>query len=84
MLTAGQGFGGPAAVDSGASVAPRLIHPAARPVLFTVAVFYIFDSVLSLFLAVPLVDRLAFLVLDIVASSFDLAVEARSGETVIH
>ena len=46
---------------------PRLIHPAARPVLFTVAVFYIFDSVLSLFLAVPLVDRLAFLVLDIVA-----------------
>ena len=40
----------------------RLIHPAARPVLFTVAVFYIFDSVLSLFLAVPLVDRLAFLV----------------------
>ena len=46
---------------------PRLIHPAARPVLFTVSVFYIFDSVLSLFLAVPLVDRLAFLVLDIVA-----------------
>ena len=46
---------------------PRLIHPAARPVLFAVAVFYIFDSVLNLFLAVPLVDRLAFFVLDIVA-----------------
>jgi potassium-dependent mechanosensitive channel len=46
---------------------PRLIHPAARPVLVSVAVFYIFDSVRNLFLAVPLVDRLAFLVLDIVA-----------------
>ena len=46
---------------------PRLIHPAARLVLFAVAVFYIFDSVLNLFLAVPLVDRLAFFVLDIVA-----------------
>ena len=46
---------------------PRLIHPAARPVLLTVAVFYVFDSVLNLFLAVPLVDRLAFLFLDSVA-----------------
>jgi small-conductance mechanosensitive channel len=46
---------------------PRLIHPAARPVLFTVAVLYIFDSVRNLFLEVPFVDRLFFLFLDIVA-----------------
>jgi len=46
---------------------PRLIHPAARPVLFTVAVFYIFDSARDLLLAVPLVDRLAFLLTNIIA-----------------
>jgi small-conductance mechanosensitive channel len=46
---------------------PPLIHPAARPVLYTVVVFYILDSVRDLFLAIPLVDRLTFLVLDIVA-----------------
>src|SRR5262245_27384583 len=46
---------------------PRLIHPAARPVLISVAVFYIFDSVVNLFLSLPLVDRLFFLFLDIVA-----------------
>jgi small-conductance mechanosensitive channel len=46
---------------------PRLIHPAARPVLFTVAAFYIFDSARDLLLAVPIVDRLAFLVLGIIA-----------------
>ena len=46
---------------------PRLIHPAARPVLFTVAVFYIFDSARDLLLAVPLVDRLAFLLFNIIA-----------------
>ena len=46
---------------------PRLIHPAARPVLITVAVFFIFDSVRNLVLALPLLDRLSFLFLDIVA-----------------
>jgi small-conductance mechanosensitive channel len=46
---------------------PRLIHPTARPVLFTVAAFYIFDSARNFFLALPVLDRLAFLVLDIVA-----------------
>ena len=46
---------------------PRLIQPAARPVLFTVAAFYIFDSALDLLLTVPIVDRLAFLVLGIIA-----------------
>jgi len=46
---------------------PRLIHPAARPVLVSVAVFYIFDSARNLVVAVPLVDRLSFLTLDIVA-----------------
>jgi len=46
---------------------PRLIHPAARPVLFTVAVFYVFDSLRNLLLVVPLVDRLAFLLLSIIA-----------------
>src|SRR5262249_33189750 len=46
---------------------PRLIHPAARPVLISVAVFYIFDAVANLFLSLPLLDRLVFLSLDIVA-----------------
>jgi potassium efflux system protein len=46
---------------------PRLIHPAARPVLISVAVFFIFDSVRNLVLALPLLDRLSFLFLDIVA-----------------
>ena len=46
---------------------PPLIHPAARPVLISVAVFYIFDTVRNLFLTVPLVDRLSFLFLDLVA-----------------
>ena len=46
---------------------PRLLHPAARPVLISVAVFYIFDAVANLFLSLPLLDRLFFLFLDIVA-----------------
>ncbi len=46
---------------------PRLIHPAARPVLFTVAVFYVFDSLRNLLLAIPLLDRFSFLASDIVA-----------------
>ena len=46
---------------------PRLLHPAARPVLVSVAVFYTFDSVRNLFLALPLLDRLSFLFLDIIA-----------------
>src|SRR5262245_383743 len=46
---------------------PRLIHPAARPVLISVAVFFIFDSVRNLVLALPLLDRLSFLFLDIIA-----------------
>ena len=48
---------------------PRLVHPAARPVLFVVAVFYIFDSVRNVLLTIPLVvvDRLVFFAMDIVA-----------------
>jgi potassium efflux system protein len=46
---------------------PRLIHPAARPVLFTVAVFYVLDSLRNLLLAIPLLDRLSFLASNIVA-----------------
>jgi small-conductance mechanosensitive channel len=46
---------------------PRLIHPAARSILFTVAVLYVFDSLRNLFVAIPLLDRLSFLALDIVA-----------------
>jgi potassium-dependent mechanosensitive channel len=46
---------------------PRLLHPAARPVLVSVAVFYIFDSVGNLFLSLPLLDRLFVLFLDITA-----------------
>src|SRR5262245_56394532 len=46
---------------------PRLLHPAAQPVLISVAVFYIFDAVANLFLSLPLLDRLFFLFLDIVA-----------------
>ena len=63
---------------------PRLIHPAARPVLFTVAVFYIFDSARDLLLAVPLVDRLAFLLTNIIAIIVLIwLLTLRSGQTVI-
>jgi potassium efflux system protein len=46
---------------------PRLVHPAARPMLFAVAFFYIFDTLRHVFLEIPLVDRLAFFALDSVA-----------------
>jgi hypothetical protein len=46
---------------------PPFVHPAARPVLYLCAGFHILDSLRNLFLTIPLLDRLSFVVLDSVA-----------------
>jgi small-conductance mechanosensitive channel len=46
---------------------PPLIPPAARPVLYVVAGFYLFDSVRTLLLPVLVLDRIAFFVADLAA-----------------
>jgi len=46
---------------------PPYVHPAARPVLYLLAGFHILDSLRNLFLTIPLLDRLSFVVLDSVA-----------------
>jgi potassium efflux system protein len=51
---------------------PPLIHRAARPPLFALAALYVFDSLRSLFLVVPILDRLSFLFADLVAIAIAL------------
>ena len=51
---------------------PPLIHPAARPPLFALAGFYVFDSLRNLFLVIPVLDRLSFLFADLVAIAIAL------------
>ncbi|HUK42092.1 MAG TPA: mechanosensitive ion channel domain-containing protein, partial [Candidatus Acidoferrales bacterium] len=46
---------------------PPLIHPASRPVLYLLAGFHVLDSLRNLFLTIPLLDRLSFVVLDAIA-----------------
>jgi small-conductance mechanosensitive channel len=46
---------------------PPLVHPAARPLLVVLAGFYILDSFRAVLLPIPLLDRLSFVVTDLVA-----------------
>ena len=46
---------------------PSLVHPAARPLLFVLAGFYVLDSFRAVLLPSPLLDRVSFLVSDLVA-----------------
>ena len=46
---------------------PPLVHPAARPLLFVLAGFYLLDSFRAVVLPIPLLDRLSFVVTDLVA-----------------
>jgi potassium efflux system protein len=51
---------------------PPLIDRAARPPLFALAGLYVFDSVRSFFLVIPVLDRLSFLFADLVGIAIAL------------